>query len=206
MSAIPVITIGREHGSGGRQVGKLLAERLGIECYDTRFITEAAQHSKISEEIFKSHNEKITNSPLYSIFMFSTGIPNLTWDEKSRPLVEQVCKVQFDMVRKLAQKPCVIVGRCADSVLDDTVQKCRIFVRAEMTDRIGRIMDGYQLGEKEAEKAIRQADKERASYYNFYTGKRWGDSRHYDLCINTSGLGIENTVDLIVSYMEKKGN
>lgn len=200
----PIITIGREHGSGGREIGKLIAQKLQIECYDTRFITEAAKRTGMNEKIFQTYNERPLDSLLYSVAMSTSALPGFVWEAKNRSLAEQVCEAQFDMVRELAANPCVIVGRCADKVIDATIPKCRIFIRAEKEDRISRIMQTYQLSEKDAEKAIAQADKERSSYYNYFTNRHWGDVKNYDLCLNVSGLSIENAADIIISYIYKK--
>lgn len=199
-----VITIGREHGSGGRAIGKKLAEKLGIECYDSRIITEAAKRSGISEKLFHTYNERTTDSLLYSLVMNTRTIPGISWEDRNRPLPEQICKAQFDMIRELAKKPCVIVGRCGDYILKDSVPTCRVFIRAEMEDRIEGIMKTYDLSEQDAKRIIQRTDKERASYYHFYTNQVWGDCRNYDLCINSSGLSIDEAADIILAYMEKK--
>lgn len=201
-----VITIGRQHGSGGREIGHCIADKLGVECYDTRFITEAAKRSGLSEKIFQAYNEKPVDMVLYSMSMSSSAIPGLHWEGKNRSLAEQVCQAQFDLVRELAEKPCVIVGRCADSILDSSISKCDVFIRADIEDRIKRIMRTYDMSEQETKKAIRQADKERAGYYNFFTNQQWGNSQNYDICLNVSGLSIEDAADLIISYAGKKGD
>ena len=199
-----VITIGREHGSGGREIGKYIAKKLGIECYDTRFITEAAKRTGINEKIFQTYNERPVDSLLFSISMSTSAFPGFTWGTKNRSFAEQVCQAQFDLIKEFAKKPCVIVGRCADSVIDISVAKCRVFIRAEQKERILRIMQTYQLSEKDALKAITQADKERSSYYNFFTNRQWGDSRNYDLCLNVSGLSIESASEIIIDYVSKR--
>ncbi|MDY4969085.1 MAG: cytidylate kinase-like family protein [Lachnospiraceae bacterium] len=199
-----VITIGREHGSGGRAVGTIIAEKLGIECYDTRIITEAAKRSGINEKLFHAYNERSTDSLLYSLAMSVKVVPGISWEDQNRSLPEQICKAQFEVIKEFAQKPCVIVGRCADYILDDTISKCRVFIRAEKADRIARIMETYQVSAKDAEHMISRTDKERSSYYHFYTNQRWGDCRNYDLCLSTSGISIQDAADLIINYMEKK--
>lgn len=199
-----VITIGREHGSGGRQIGKLIAENLGIECYDSRFITEAAKQSGINEKLFHAYNERPIDSLLYSVAMATSAIPNVNWEMRERSLPEQICRVQFDMINELAKTPCVIVGRCADSIIDEAVPKCRIFIRAELPDRIKQITQTYKVSEKNAEKLIKQTDKERASYYQYFTGRHWRDSTNYDLCINTSGLSKQEAAELILIYIAKQ--
>lgn len=201
-----IITIGREHGSGGRAIGKKIAEKLGIECYDSRIITEAAKRSGINEKLFEAYNERATDSLLYSLSMSTGTIPGISWEDRNRPLPEQICKAQFDIIKEYAQKPCVIVGRCADFILDDTVPKCRVFVCAEKADRIVRIMETYKVSAKDAENMILRTDKERSGYYHFYTNQRWGDCRNYDLCLNISGIDIENAADLILDYAAKKNN
>lgn len=199
-----VYTIGREFGSGGYEIGKRLAERLGIKCYNKELLQQAAKDSGFCEEIFENHDEKPTNSFLYSLVMdtYSTGnfasAPFL-----DMPLNHKVFLAQFDTIKNLAkEESCVIVGRCADYALSKQANCLHVFIHADMEDRIKRISKLHNLTEHKAKDMIIKQDKQRASYYNYYTSKKWGDSRSYDLTINSSKLSIDQCVDLILKYKE----
>lgn len=199
-----VYTIGREFGSGGRQIGKALADRLGIKFYDKELLQHAAKDSGFCQEIFEHHDEKPTNSFLYSLVMdtYSAGsyssAPFL-----DMPLNHKVFLAQFESIKKIAdQESCVIVGRCADYALADNPDCINIFVHAENEDRIKWISKRLNITESKAKDMIQKKDKQRASYYNYYTSKKWGDSRSYDLTLNTSKLSMDDCVELIIKYRE----
>lgn len=199
-----VYTIGREFGSGGRQIGKALADRLGIKFYDKELLQHAAKDSGFCQEIFEHHDEKPTNSFLYSLVMdtYSAGsyssAPFL-----DMPLNHKVFLAQFESIKKIAeQESCVIVGRCADYALADNPDCINIFVHAENEDRIKWISKRLNITENKAKDMIQKKDKQRASYYNYYTSKKWGDSRSYDLTLNTSKLSMDDCVELIIKYRE----
>jgi len=203
-----VITIGRQFGSGGRQVGKLLAEKLGIPYYDKELLAEAAKDSGICQEIFEDHDEKPTRSLLFSLV---TGM-QMRGDAGSMymdmPLNHKIFLAQFDAIRRIASEgPCVIVGRCADYVLKDREDAVSVFVKADIEQRMERAVARYGVDPQKAEETVRKADKQRASYYNYYATANWGDVNNYDLCVDTGKLGIEGTVDLLMDYLalrEKK--
>jgi len=203
-----VITIGRQFGSGGRQVGKLLAEKLGIPYYDKELLAEAAKDSGICQEIFEDHDEKPTRSLLFSLV---TGM-QMRGDAGSMymdmPLNHKIFLAQFDAIRRIASEgPCVIVGRCADYVLKDRQDAVSVFVKADIEQRMERAVAHYGVDPQKAEETVRKADKQRASYYNYYATSNWGDVNNYDLCVDTGKLGIEGTVDLLMDYLtlrEKK--
>ena len=197
-----IYTIGREFGSMGQLVGEKLAERLGIKCYDKELLQHAAKDSGFCEEIFENHDEKPTNSFLYSLVMdtYSAGsyaaAPFL-----DMPLNHKVFLAQFDTIKKIAeQESCVIVGRCADYALANHPDCINIFVRAELDDRIKLISKRLDITENKAKDLILKNDKQRASYYNYYTCKKWGDTRSYDLMLNTSKLSVDDCVDLIIDF------
>lgn len=204
-----VYTIGREFGSMGLLVGQKLAERLGIKYYDKELLQQAAKDSGFCEEIFESHDEKPSNSFLYSLVMDTysagsyTAVPFL-----DMPLNHKVFLAQFDTIKNIAEKEsCVIVGRCADYALANNPDVINIFVRADLEDRIKIISKRMNLTENKAKDMILKNDKQRASYYNYYTSKKWGDASSYDLCINTSKISVDNAVDLILdfrNYMDAK--
>lgn len=193
-----VITIGRQYESGGRELGKLLAERLGIPYYDKELLAEAAKDSGICQEIFEDHDEKPTRSLLFSLV---TGAQYHNGDTGTMymdmPLNHRIFLAQFDAIRRIAsQGPCVIVGRCADYVLRDRPNVLNVFVKADLESRIERaIAQGVE--HSRAEDVVRKADKQRASYYNYYATGTWGDVNNYDLCVDTARLGIAGAVDLV---------
>lgn len=199
-----IYTIGREFGSYGRQVGEALAKRLGINFYDKELLQRAAKDSGFCEEIFENHDEKPTNSFLYSLVMdtYSSGGYS-TAPFLDMPLNHKVFLAQFDSIKKIAEsESCVIVGRCADYALENNPDCISIFVRADLEDKIKRISKRLDVSENKAKDLIYKKDKQRASYYNYYTSKKWGDARSYDLCINTSQISIDDAAELIISYRE----
>lgn len=199
-----VYTIGREFGSYGRQIGEELAKRLGINFYDKELLQRAAKESGFCEEIFENHDEKPTNSFLYSLVMDTYSASSMaTAPFLDMPLNHKVFLAQFDSIKKIAEsESCVIVGRCADYALADNDNCLNIFIRTEIDDRIRRISKRLDISDNKAKDLIHKKDKQRASYYNYYTSKKWGDSRSYDLCINTSQLSVDDAVELIIKYRE----
>lgn len=203
-----VITIGRQYGSGGHDIGMKLAEELQIPCYDKELVARAAKDSGLCEELFENHDEKPTNSFLYSLVMdtYSTGYSSSAFTEM--PLNHKVFLAQFDTIKKIAQEgPCVIVGRCADYALADFPNVVNVFLHADLQSRIVRIARRRDLTDAKAKDLIQKTDKRRASYYNYYTSKKWGEAAGYDLCLNTSTLGIDGTIHMIrefVAYKEKE--
>ena len=201
-----VITIGRQFGSGGRKVGKLLAEKLDIPYYDKELLAEAAKDSGICQEIFENHDEKPTRSLLFSLVtgMQMHGDPGSMYMDM--PLNHKIFLAQFDAIRRIASEgPCVIVGRCADYVLRDKPNAVSVFVKADIRQRMERAVSLYGVDPAKAEETVRKADKQRASYYNYYATATWGDVNNYDLCVDTGKLGIEGTVELIEQYLRLRG-
>ena len=167
-------------------------------------LQQAAKDSGFCEEIFENHDEKPTNSFLYSLVMdtYSSGGYS-TAPFMDMPLNHKVFLAQFDSIKKIAEsESCVIVGRCADYALENNPDCISIFVRADIEDRIKRISERLNISENKAKDLIHKEDKQRASYYNYYTSKKWGDARSYDLCINTSQISVEDAADFIISYRE----
>ena len=204
-----VYTIGREFGSMGLLVGQKLAARLGIKYYDKELLQQAAKQSGFCEEIFENHDEKPSNSFLYSLVMDTYSAGNYTATPfLDMPLNHKVFLAQFDTIKNIAEKEsCVIVGRCADYALANYPDVINIFVRAELEDRIKIVSKRLDITENKAKDMILKNDKQRASYYNYYTSKKWGDTTSYDLTINTSKISVDNAVDLILDfskYMDKK--
>ena len=198
-----VITIGRQFGSAGRESGEKVAEYFGIKCFDKDLLTRAAQESGFCEEMIKNHDERPTNSFLYNLVMdtYSFGYNNSSFVDM--PISHKVFLAQFDTIKKIADEgPCVIVGRCADYALADRSNVVDLFIYSDEASKIKRIMERYDLSEAKAKDMIVKKDKQRQSYYNYYSSKKWGRADSYDLCINSGVLGVEGTVNLIVQYVE----
>ena len=192
-----IITIGRQYGSGGREIGRKLALRLGIPFYDRELISRAAKKSGFSEDLFEQLDKRATNSLLYSLTMFgSTGLNGMS-------LTDQLFLAQANIIREIADSgPAVLVGRCADHVLREYDNRFDFFITGSLDD-LQRIQthDDYELSGKSPRAALEKMDKQRSTYYNYYTGKVWGKSDHYDLCINAGRLGVENSIEVILAYV-----
>jgi cytidylate kinase len=197
-----IITIGREFGSGGREIGSKLAEKYGIPFYDKNLLEESSKHSGICEELFVKHDESCSNSFLYSLVM---GTYPLTADGRinpEMPLNHRIFLAQFETIKKLAaQSPCVIVGRCADYVLQENPNMISVFVTGDLREKKRRITERYDIEKQKADDFIRKTDKRRANYYEYYTDRKWGAAKNYDLTLNSSKLGIDGCVDLISEFI-----
>lgn len=195
-----VITIGRQYGSGGKVIGQMLAKRLDIPFYDKAILTEAARNSGICEELFQEHDEKPSRSVLFSMFTGGIGLDANGY--MGMPLQHKIFLAQFDAIRKIASEgPCVIVGRCADYVLRDQLNAVRVFLKAPLADRVARAID-RGADPLRAEDIVHKADKQRASYYNYYATANWGDVNNYDLCLDTSLLGYEGTAEMLEAFVK----
>ena len=186
------ITISREFGSGGKEIGQTLAKKLGIDCYDKELLEEASKHSGICEELFHTHDETYSNSLLYSLVM---GAYPMSPDGRiypDMPLNHKIFLAQFETIKKIAEKgPCVFVGRCADYVLQGFCPTINIFIHGDMAHKKKRILERYDIEKDKAEDFIKKTDKRRANYYGYYTDRKWGVAKNYDISINSSELGIE---------------
>lgn len=186
-----VVTIGRENGSGGREVGSILAGILGVKCYDREIIEETARKSGIDVKDVEKREESRASSSL-----FFGGIPS------NNPLFAS----QSEAIQDIASRgPCVIVGRCADYVLKDRPEVVKVFVTAPVGDRIKRSAARNSISEKQAYERIRSKDNERAEYYRRYTGRIWGSVSNYDLSVNTGRIGVEKAAELIAEYIRMSG-
>ena len=201
-----IITIGRQFGSGGRVIGHKLAERLGIAYYDKELITLASKESGICGEFFEKADEKASNS-LLKAFTMGFSLNSTIFQNNDYLSNESLFQIQSDVIRKVAaEKSCILVGRCADYILRDNKDCLSVFISASLEDRIRRAMEyNDKLKASDAEEFLRKADKSRASYYNYYTDKTWGAADSYDLCINSSYLGIDKTIDYILSFLHARG-
>jgi cytidylate kinase len=197
-----VITIGRQLGSGGKLIGELLSQKLGIPCYDKELIHLASRESGLGKEFFEKIDEKSSHSFFGNFFGFRSGYMG---DNSGNYLCnETLFKIQSDVIKVLAEKEsCIFVGRCADYILRNHPRCLTIFVTADTGDRIRRVSQNEPIAEKETRILIEQADKRRACYYNYYSNREWGKATSYDLCINSSVFGIDAIVLLIEAYIKK---
>lgn len=199
-----IITIGRQFGSGGREIGEKLAKEFQIPLYDKGLLTRAAKESGFCEELIQTHDERPTNSFLYNLVMDTYSFGYNAAGMVDMPISQKVFLAQFDTIKKIAgEGPCIIVGRCADYALMDYENCLRIFIHGNMPCKIKRIMEKYDLKENKARDMILKKDKQRASYYNYYSSGRWGYSGTYDLSVNSSVLGIDGTVSFLKEYVER---
>lgn len=193
-----IITIGRQHGSSGREIARLLAEKLDIKCYDKEIVDEAAIHSDFSRDLIEAFDEK-----RMSAFILHAGGYGL--NENFR-LNMQVVSAQFETMRNIAEKgDCIFVGRCADYILRDFKDLVSVFILGDMDERLKCLERRQGLDMVEARKKIKEVDKDRSSFYRYYSDQTWGDAQNYDLCINSSKLGVEGTVQVILDYIKARG-
>ena len=197
-----IITISRQFGSGGRGIGKLLADRLDIPFYDKELIEMASKESGIDERIFKSEGEE--TGRFYQVIGaigYALGSPAGGIYEYS--INDQLYLVQSNIIEKIAEEgPCVIVGRCADYVLEDREDVLNIYLCAGIDERLRRVIDEYHVEDAD-ENMLRKVDKRRSNYYQYYTDRIWGKAENYDLCINTAKFTPDEIVDMIVKAYRK---
>ena len=199
MTGHKIITIGRQFGSGGHEIGNILATRLDIPLYDNNLVRMAAEKLDIREETARAVDETTLNSFLTGYVIAPMEYrDSIRSDEYTQPLNEQVYELQAEIIRKLAGRgPCVIVGRCASYILKDTPKCLDVFICAELEDRIQRIADRYDLSEKKAADKIKRIDRERKYYYESHTGLEWGSPLSHQLLLNVSRLGMKETSDVL---------
>ena len=198
-----IYTIGRQFGSGGRQVGKALAERLGIPYYDKELLAMAAKDSGFSEELFHSADEKPASSLLYSLVMGNYPMSSGTLGFNEMPLNDQLFLIQSNTIRKVAKKgSCIIIGRCADYILKGNPDLISILIHAPLEARVKRAVECYEVPADRAEEVCLKNDKSRANFYNYYSDQKWGMCRTYSLSLDSSLLGIEGCVDEIIRFTE----
>lgn len=194
-----VITIGREYGSGGREIGEVLARRLGIAYYDKELLRKVSERSGLAAETVESFDERPLAFTFFNPNRFFAG----TYDET---VPGQIHVTEVELVQALvAEGPCVMVGRCIDSMLEGRENVVRLFVSAPLPERIKRVMRRNNLSEEDALARIKRVDKERASYYRYMSDRKWGLASNYDLCINSASTGIEGAIDVIEGYLEATG-
>lgn len=197
-----VITIARQYGSGGKTIGKMLAERMQVPFYDKELMRMASDESGISEGLFADADEKVKNSLLMSIVKNVYSGELITPDSDDFTSSDNLFNYQAKIIRELAeQQSCVIIGRCADYVLKDYDNVLSVFVHAPHDFCVEQAGKKHSLNEKELEKLIAKTDRQRAGYYKYHTGREWTDARNYDLCLDSSKLGFERCVDEILAYI-----
>jgi len=199
-----IINIGRQFGSGGKSIGELLAKRLGVKLYDKELLLLAARESGFAEECFEQRDEQ--REGLRALFGHFR-IPFVgNYQSCDSPLSgEALFRIQSDVIRRVAEREsCIFVGRCADYILRERTDTINLFFTADTKDRVRRITSRTGCTTEEAEAKIEAMDRQRARYYNYYTSRTWGEAASYDLTINTSRLGEEGTVDLVIDFINKR--
>lgn len=198
-----LITIGRQYGSGGREIGEKLAAKLGIAFYNNELITMAANKSGMAHNIVGEADEKATNSLLYTLAMgssFFNGNAGIAFD---MPINDKLFVTQSDIIKSLADEaPAVFIGRCADYVLRDFPNLVKLFIHAPLDFRAQHVSERHEVTIDKAKDIIVKTDKRRSNYYNYYTGQKWGKLENFDIAVNSSKLGIDGTVELLASYIE----
>ena len=202
-----IITIGRQCGSGGHTIGKTVAERLGIPFYDKKLVQIVAERSGLSPETVEKQGEYHTPSLLYNIATLGcSAYASHQYSAENRQamrLPDQINAYQTELIKELADKgSCVIVGRCADSILRDWEDCFHIFIHGALGDRVNRVIEEHGIAAGAAEGHVKDRDKKRAAYYKHITDKVWGLSSNYDLCLNSSRLGIDRCVELILAAVD----
>ncbi|MBO4979906.1 MAG: cytidylate kinase-like family protein [Clostridia bacterium] len=193
----PVITIARQFGSGGHEIGRRVAELLGIKVYDKELIQMAAEKSGYHPEVLSKVDEKAAGSLLYTLAIGASRMGGLAGNYDI-PINDKLFIAQNEIIQELAEKEqCVIVGRCGDYALRHFENKFSVFIYADIPMRAARIMESRGISESEAKNLIAKEDKKRSGYYNFYTGQKWGAVERYGAAFNTAVLGIENTAKII---------
>ena len=203
MAEKTIYTIGRQFGSGGRQVGKALAARLGIPYYDKELLAMAAKDSGFSEALFHNADEKPASSLLYSLVMGNYPMSSGTLGFNEMPLNDQLFLIQSNTIRKVArQGSCIVIGRCADYILRGTPDLISVFIHAPLEARVKRAIEFYGVPKDKAEEVCLKNDKSRANFYNYYSDQKWGMCRTYSISLDSALLGIDGCVDEIVHFME----
>ncbi len=205
MSKKIIITIARQYGSGGREIGEKIGEILGIPVYDKQIITDAAAKGELNAEVIKNADETAANSLLYTLAMGSNVLGATMHFGYKMPLNDKLFILQSEIIKEYAsQGSCVIIGRCADYVLREEDNLLRLFIYGDLGHREARVMERHpELKSTQVIDIINKTDKRRSTYYNFYTGNKWGKYDNYDIAINSSTHGIEGTAQLICAAAKR---
>lgn len=194
-----IITIGRQCGSGGHTIGKMVAERLGIPFYDKEIIQKVAKESGLLEETIEREGEYSTTSFLFNLVTHGVSGYNVA-DSESMLLRDQINAYQTNYIKELAEQgPCVIIGRSADYILEDRDDCVHVFIYGDLEDRMKRVEQEHGISSKDSKAHVMNRDKKRSKYYKYVTDKVWGLAENYTVCLNSSELGIERCVDIIVN-------
>lgn len=197
-----IITISREFGSGGRLIGKRLAEKLNVPFYDKQLLDMIAEESGFCKEMIEGAQKKAKNSFLYSL---ASAMGTGEAGPESLSLNERFFLAQFDTIRKIADEgSCVIVGRCSDYILRGLPEATHVFIYAEEADKIKRAVEEYGVPEEDVKKMMKDTDKARANYYSYHTGRKWGEHVNYNISIDSGYISVDDIVDLILIYTERK--
>lgn len=204
MTKKTIITISRQFGSGGRDIGKKLADALGIKYYDRELIEMAAKESGFDKEMFEDTTANTSRLFRFiNTFGYSLGAPLSVMNDIT--MSDQIFLIQSRVVEQAADSgPCVIVGRCADYVLDNRDDVLKVFIAGDMDDRKKRAIQYYEVDERDVEASIRKIDRNRKGYYDYYTDKKWGAAESYDVCLNTSVFGIDGCVAILKQLLEQE--
>jgi cytidylate kinase len=195
-----IITISRQHGSGGKEIGELLSEKLGIPVYDNKLIQLAAEKSGFSEEHFRDYDKNASNSFLYSLVRGFQYHQNAT---SSWSLEDKIYATQSGVIREIADKgPCIIIGRCADYILSEKPNIIKIFIYGSLDSRAERVANREGISKDEALNKIKSTDKRRQNYYNYHADTKWGDATNYNLCIDSSFCGVEKAAQIICDFIK----
>ena len=196
-----IITVARQYGSGGREIGERVAELLGIPLFDKQLIADAASKGNLNEEVLKRTDETAANSLLYTLAMGSNVVGTTMHFGYKMPINDKLFILQSEVIKEYAKKgSCVIIGRCADYVLREEEGLFRLFIYGDLEHRKERVRERHpEIKSSQIIDVINKTDRRRASYYNFYTGNKWGKYDNYDMAVNSSTLGIEGTAQLIAS-------
>ena len=199
-----VITIGRQLGSGGKEIAEILAKRQNIKVYDKTLLEEAARESGIDTTVFENADEQESESYFSGIFSIHGAITDYFKGDSIMDK-DKLFEIQSETIQSLADREsCVIVGRCAEYVLREHPAKLSIFITADTEDRIKRIMNSEGLDREKAVEHIEKSDKRRRSYHDYYATSHWGDANSYDLCINSSRMGLEQTAEFILDFIKRR--
>ena len=200
-----IITIARQYGSGGREIGEKVAAALGIPLYDKEIITDAASKGELDSEVIAKADESATNSLLYTLAMGSNIAGATMHFGYKMPINDKLFILQSELIREYAKSgSCVIIGRCADYVLRESENVLRLFIYGDIEHRRDRIAERHpEIKSSQIIDVINKTDKRRSSYYNFYTGNKWGKFDNYDMAINSSSLGIDGSAAIIAEAAKK---
>ena len=200
-----IITIARQYGSGGREIGEKVAKLLDIPLYDKQLITDAASKGNLNEEVIKKTDESAANSLLYTLAMGSNVVGTTMHFGYKMPINDKLFILQSEVIKDYAKRgSCVIIGRCSDYVLREEKNVFRLFIYGDLEHRKERVMARHpEIKSSQIIDVINKTDRRRASYYNFYTGNKWGKYDNYDMAINSSTLGIDGTADMIASCVRQ---